>query len=234
MCAVIVGNSTQVTTALFADGGIISVNFGFNAQVNRLWQLGSFSPYDTYVVKQRELSITAYGQREDSSGGSQQYDLTPSDSCVDADPISITVTPGVCEVSISPFTYDYVPTSYGYTKDNFGWGQESWSFTTKPSVDNYTGDIVILRGVATGNIITGDGILTAPEMGVVINEADSVDADGNNIEGESGSVQAGQNSIGEYTVQREIVVSQIGGSVGKKDSYQGKASVSIPTELVYL
>jgi hypothetical protein len=234
MCAVIVGNSTQVSTALFTDGGIISVNFGFNPQINRLWQLGSFSPYDTYVMRQRELSITAYGQREDGSGGSQQYDLTPSDSCADADPISITVTPGACEVSINPFTYDYVPSSYSYKKDNFGWGQESWSFVTKPDVDNYTGDIVILRGVATGNVLTGDGILTAAEMGVVINEADSVDGNGDNIEGESGSVQAGQNSIGEYSVSREIVVSQIGGSIGKKDAWNGSATVNIPTETVYL
>jgi len=234
MCAVIVGNSTLVTSALFTEGGIISVNFGISAQVNRLWQLGSFSPYDTYVMKQRELSLTAYGQKEDGSGGSQQYDLTPSTSCTDADTIEITVTPGACEVSITPFTYDYVPTSYGYKKDNFGWGQESWSFTTKPEVDNYSGTIVILRGVATGSLVTGTGILSAAEMGLVINEADSVDGNGDNIEGESGSVSAGQNSIGDYTIRREIVVSQIGGSIGKKDAYNGECSCSIPTELVYL
>jgi hypothetical protein len=232
--AVIIGSATTVTSTLFSQGGIVSVNFGFNPEINRLWQLGSWVPYDTYVTRQQDLSLTGYGKKDNGQGGSQAFTLTPSTSCVDATSIQITVNPGACGVNIAPFTDYFYPTSYSYSKDNFGFGVESWAFTTEQDIDNYTGDIVMLRGISTGQIKIGVGMMSAGNIGIVVNDASSKDSSGNYIEGTTGSVAAGFPGLGSSETQREVVVTSIGGSIGKQDGYQGSGSVSIPMTPVYL
>lgn len=236
MCAVIIGAGTSVSIpTLFPNGGFVSINFGVQPQVTRLWQLGSYSPYTTYVLKQRTFSLVAYGKKDGGIGGSNQIDVTPSTSCVNPNPIAITVTPTSCGYTITPFSGDYYPTSYSYSKDNFGWGQESWSFVTEPILDiPYGGTILFLRGIATGQVATGAGFMTESECGIQYDAAASQDYNGNWIDGEAGSVQAGFPGIGDYTVQREYVVTAVGGSLGKKDGYKGNASVSIPMQTVYV
>lgn len=238
--AVIIGSATLVTTTLFPQGGIVSVNFGYRANLNRLWELGSWVPYDSYVQYQRELSVTAYGQKEDGSGGSQVFSLPANTTCADASSVTIEVTPGACGVSLAPFTDTFFPSSYSYSKDNFGWGQESWSFASKPDIDNYTGTIYMLRGISTGQMNTNSvsqgltGQMEPADMGVVVNDASSRDSQGNYIEGYSASVSAGFPGIGDYALQREIVVDSVGGSIGKDDGKRGQASVTIPMNPVFL
>lgn len=234
MCAVIIGAGTSIVTTLFPQGGVTSVNFGFRPEINRLWELGSWTPYDTYVVRQQELSLTGYGRTLSGQKGSISLDLTPSTACTDASSVSIAVTPGACGAYVEPFVDDFFPTSYSYSKDVFGFGTENWSFTTKQDIDNYTGTIVMLRGISTGQISTGDGIMSAADMGVVIDDAASKDSNGDYIDGESGSVQAGFPGIGDYSIQREVVVTHVGQSEGRVDGYKGNASVTIPMQPVYL
>lgn len=240
MCAVIIGNSTLVTTTLFPGGGIVSVNFGYKAGLTRLWELGSWTPYDSYVQYNRELSIVAYGQREDGQGGSQSFTLTPSTSCADASYVTIEVSPGACGVSISPFQDDFFPSSYAYSKERFGYGQESWSFASKPVIDSYSGDIYMLRSISTGQVNTNSvslgltGQMEPVDMGVLINDTSSRDSLGNYIEGYSASVSAGFPGLGDYILQREIVVDAVGGSIGKDDGLLGSASVTIPMTPVFL
>jgi len=139
--------------------------------------------------------------------------------------------------SLLPFIADYFVTGYTYTKDNLGFGQESWSFTSKPEIPGFAGTIVMLRGIAEGTIATGDGNMTALQMGVVVDEAASNDALGAPIEGESGSVQGGTPGIGDFTVQRHIIATSIGGSIGKNttvDGLVGQASIQIPMTPVYI
>lgn len=236
MCAVIIGAGTSVSIpSLFPQGGYVSVNFGIQPEVSRLWELGSYSPYTTYTTKQRSFSLVAYGKKPDGTGGSNSISVTPSISCANPTPIPITVTPTSCGYTITPFSGNYYPTSYSYSKDTFGWGQESWAFITEPILDvPYNGTILFLRGIATGQISTGAGFMTEAECGVQYDAAASKDFNGNWIDGESGSVQAGFPGIGEYTIQREHVVTYIGGSNGKKDGYKGNSSVSIPMQTVYV
>jgi len=234
MCAVIIGAGTTVTTTLFSNGGITSVNFGFSPQINRLWQLGSWSPYDTYNIQQRNLSITGYGTKPDGQGGSQVFQLTPSTSCADASTIAVTVNPGACGVALNPFYDDFFPSSYSYTKDNFAFGTETWSFISKPVIEGYTGTIYFIRGISTGQISVGAGIMTAADMGVVVNDSSSKDSSGNYIEGTSGSVSAGFPGIGEYSTQREVVVSSVGGSKGRDDGNRGNVNITIPNQQIYV
>ena len=226
-----------MTSTQFPNGGIVSVQFGFNPQVERLFQLGSFTPYDTSVTRTRTISINAYGSKPDGSGGSNTLDVSPSVTCVDASSVNITVNPASCVASLLPFTGDYFVNSYSYSKTNLGFGQETWAFTSKPEITGYTGTIVMLRGIAEGQIATGDGTMAALDMGIVIDETGSNDSLGAQIEGESGSVAAGTPGIGNYDIQRHVIVTQIGGSRGRHtsiDGFTGQASITIPNTPVFL
>lgn len=238
--AVIIGAATLVTTTLFPQGGLVSVNFGYRADLSRLWELGSWVPYDSYVQHQRELSLTAYGRKENGQGGSQVFSLPPNTTCDDATSVSIEVSPGACGVAIAPFQEDFYPSSYSYSKENFGFGQESWSFASKPVVSSYSGQIYLLRGISTGQINANSasqgltGQMEPVDMGVVINDTSSRDSNGDYIEGYSASVSAGATSIGQYELQREVVVDSVGGSIAKSDGLRGQCSITIPNNPLFL
>lgn len=205
--------------------------------MQRLYQLGSFSPYDTFVQSTRTLQLNVYGSRPDGSGGSVALDITPSTSCVDAGTVTVTVNPASCVTSLTPFVEDYFVTSYSYQKDHLGYGQESWSFTSRPVIPSYTGTIVMLRGIAEGTVATGDGTMSPAQMGVTIDETGSNDSLGAPIQGESGGVQAGSPGIGEYNIQRSIIATSVGGSIGLDptiDGLTGNASVSVQMTPVFL
>jgi len=233
--AVIIGGGTTVVSTQFTSGGIVSVNFSFQPTVERLFQLGSFDVYDSFVQSVRTIQLNLYGSRADGAGGSNPIDVTPSTSCVDANPVNITVNPASCVASLTPFVDDYFLTSYSYQKANLGYGQESWSLTSKPVVPSYNGNIFMLRtGFAEGTIETGDGTMLPLDMGVVVNDASSNDSSNNPIQGETGSVQAG--GIGTYSVQRNIIASQVGGSVGysnSTDGLTGNANIGITVTPVF-
>jgi hypothetical protein len=235
--SVIIGAGSTVVSSQFPNGGIASVNFGFQPNVQRLYQLGSFNPYDSFVQKTRTLQLVVYGKRPDGAGGSLPLDISPSQSCVDAGTVNITVNPASCVGSLLPFIDDYFATGYSYSKEALGYGQENWNFTTKPKIPGFTGTIVMLRGIAEGTVGTGDGTVPAADMGVVINETASNDALGANIEGESGSVQAGTPGIGNFDISRFIIATQVGASTGKATAIDGKtgqANVQIPMTPVFL
>lgn len=234
---VIIGAGSTVTSSQFSSNGIVSVQFGFNPEVDRLYQLGSFSPYDATVTKTRTLSLNVYGSKPSGSGGSSSFSVPPSTSCADASTINVQVNPASCAAGLLSFADDFFLTSYSYQKDALGYGQESWSFTSKPDIPGYTGTIVMLRGIAEGTISTGGGTMTSAQMGVTVDETASNDSDGNPIEGESGSVQAGSPGLGNYEIQRYVIASAVGASIGKAaavDGLSGQASIQIPMNPVYI
>lgn len=101
--AVIIGAASTVVSTQFPNGGISSVQFNTNPTVDRLYELGSFDPYDTTVTRTNTISITIYGSRADGTGGSVPFSVTPSVSCVDAGPTLIAVNPASCVASLLPF-----------------------------------------------------------------------------------------------------------------------------------
>jgi len=232
--AVIIGSASTVVSPQFPNGGIVSVQFGFNPQIERLYQLGSFAPYDTTVTRTRTISLTVYGKRADGSGGSLPFNVSPSISCVDTSTVNITVNPASCVSSLLPFAGNYFLNSYGYTKSATGFGQESWSFTSKPDITGYTGTIVMLGGIPEGTISTGPGVMSSTQMGVTVDAAASNDSLGNQIEGETGSVSGGTPGLGNFDIQRHVIVTSVGNSEGKLDGLTGSASITIPLTPVYL
>lgn len=235
--AILIGSGTTVVSTQFPNGGIFSINFGFQPNTNRLFQLGSFQPYDSFIQRQRTVQLNVYGTRPNGDGGSLPISTLPSTSCVDAESISITINPATCAVTITPFTETYFVTSYSYQKENIGYGQESWSMTSRPILSNFGGTVVMLRGIAEGTIATGDGTMTAAQMGVVVDEVGSNDSLGDPIQGENGSVQAGSPGLGSFDIQRSVIVTSVGGSLGLDpaiDGLTGQANISIPMTPVFI
>jgi len=227
--AILIGAGTTITSAQFPNGGIASIQFGFQPDIQRLFQLGSFSPYDTFIRRTRTLQVSVYGSRPDGAGGSIPYSVAPSVTCVDANSVTATVNPATCVAGLDPFTNEYWVTSYSYQKEQTGYGQESWSMTTAPILDNFTGTIVMMRGIPDGTIATGPGTMASADMGLVVDETGSNDALGNPVQGENGSVQAG--GFGTFDVQRSVIVTSVGDSIGLSpaiDGLTGQASINIP------
>jgi hypothetical protein len=235
---IIIGAGSSVNTPLLVSNtGVVSVNFGLQASVERLYVLGSFTPYDTTSTKQRSMSLVVYGKKPDNSAGTVQQLLPVSTGCSDASSVSITFNPSSCGGTLTGFVDTFFITGYSYSKDVTGYGQESWSFITKQIVDSYTGTIYMLRGISSGQLSTGTGTMTALDQGVVVNDTASRDSNGNYIESESGSVSGGFPGLGNYEVSREIVVSAVGASIGKNTSNDGKrgqVSVSIPISPIFV
>lgn len=234
---VIIGAGTTVESPQFVNGGVVSVQFGFEPQVERLYQLGSFTPYDSSLTTTRTMSVNVYGSKPNGTGGSVPLSVAPSDSCVDIESTLINVNPASCVASILPSVGSYFLTSYSYSKDNLGYGQETWSFTSKPTVEGYAGTIVTLRGIAEGTIIYGDGTMLPEYQGVTIDTAASNDSNSDPILGESGNVTAGPVGVGSYDIQRYIIATSVGGSRGRHadiDGQVGNASVNIPLTTVFL
>lgn len=235
--SVIIGGGTTITSDFLSDGdGVTSVSFDYTANIERLWQLGSFSPYITTVTKQRTVSVSVYGKKPDGSGGTNALLMAPSTSCGDASSVTIEVNATLCQGGGSEsFTDTFFVTSYSFTKDYTSYGTESWAFTNKPYVDSYTGTIYMLRGIPTGKILAqGDGIMANGEMGMLVDESSSKDASGNDIESETGSVSSGFPGIGNFDVTREVVVYSVGASTGYKPAYKGNANCSVPMQPLYL
>lgn len=237
MTVIIGGGSSLNAPSLLASAiGVLSVNFEITPSVERLWQLGSFSPYDTIVTRQRTLSMTIYGRRPNNTGGTLVQTIPASTSCADASSNTIEFNAVACQTAQAvSFVDSFYVTSYSYSKETQGFGQESWAFTTKPLVTGYTGTIYMMRGIPTGKmLVTAADVMTEAEVGLVIDQAASQDSNGAYIEGDTGSVSAGFPGIGNYDTSREVVVSSIGGSVGRKDGYRGNASCSVPLQPLFL
>ena len=202
-----------------------------SANVNRLFQLGDFDAFDINIEKSESISISNYG------GASTPISLSPASDCTDSDArMDVTITPAPCTGSTDPINRTgsdaLFITSYSYSKDKQGYGQESWSLQSKPILTNFTGDIRFLQGFAEGNRLTGDDIVS--NDGIVMADSSTGIAGTVDATGRSLSVSAGALSTGEDDQQDFGRILQVGGAVGKEDGKRGESSANIPHEAVFL
>lgn len=221
------GAGTTVTSNIIT-GGFVSVSFSISPNVERLFQLGSVDAFDVNIQTQESISLSNYG------GASSTVSLSPSITCTDSDAtMEVTITPAPCVGSTTPITRTGADalfiTSYSYSKDFQGFGQESWSLQSKPIFTDFTGTIAFLQGFAEGSrlegvdIVSDDGIvLTGSEV------ATSFDAQGRNL-----NVSAGFPGLGQDDTQTFGRVTRIGGGVGREDGKRGEASANIPHQAVF-
>ncbi len=224
---VIIGAGTTVTADIIS-GGFVSVSFTLSPNVERLFQLGSFDAFDTNITEQESISLTNYG------GASSTVALASSTSCTDSDAkMAVIITPAPCTGSVTAIDRTGADsmfiTSFSYSKDFQGFGQESWSLQGKPIITGFTGSQVFIQGFSEGNQLVGSEVVS--DDGIVLTgsvPATTFDAEGRNL-----SVSAGSPGLGTDDTQRFGKVTQIGGGVGKEDGKKGNSSASIPHQIVF-
>lgn len=226
---VIIGAGTTVTSDKISSG-IISVSFEQASEVQRLFQLGSFSAFDINITVQETISISNYG------GTSTPIELVQAVDCTDSTAsMDITIVPAPCTGSTVPIVREgsdaLFITSFSYSKEIQGYGQESWSLSGKPQISDFTGDIAYLQGFAEGNRLTGEDVVS--DDGIVLVDSTTgtpgqVDATNRSL-----SVSAGALSMGTDDYQDYGQVTRIGGSVGMENGKRGTSSATIPHEVVF-
>ena len=216
--AVIIGAGTQIPE--FA--GVVSASWGIDPSVTRLWQLGSWSQYDSYKEARQNLSITTYG----GDLANPVIYLQPSTSCANSTATKvINLYPASCD-GIDPLLDDvnnpWFLESYSYAKEDVkGYGQESWNWFRYISLEGEITPDFIIQGISTGQY-SGNVL----DLGVLIPTVDA--------EGYSGSISAGQGSTGQHDRVYYGVVTRVGGGSGRDDGKRGRASAQIPHIPVYL
>jgi hypothetical protein len=223
--AVIIGAGTTVTGDFT---GVISANWDLNPSIQRLWELGSWTPYDVIRQAQQNVTLTVY------AGGGPSIDLyPPSTDCIDSDAtFDVVIIPASCVDSIQGPSGTFYLTSYSYSKgDVRGYGQQSYAGTQwqDDPVNGIEAPTVILKGISEGQY---NGDLTLAEMG-----ASEATVPGEPpIQGFTGSVSAGFPGLGQADITTFIIYDEVGlaTAVGKKDGYIGTASASVPHTPLWL
>ena len=216
--AVIIGAGTTIGGNFINSTShcIISVNWAYNPNVQRIYCLGSWTPDENKTIRRPTytLSLTVY-----SSGTTPTYSTEPDEDCTTADQNkrTVSVDPATCEATLTAIDFsDWVITGYGYSKDDpQNASQESWSFQRWHDVpaDNINAPTYIIRGISEGSVsveVEGDAGMTFT---------------GYTETGSQGSVSAG--GVGRADDTKSGVVTLVGASswtYGKT----GTGNVTIP------
>lgn len=248
--AVIIGSSTAVTLE-FPNGtvtdyeGIISVDWSFGTNLQRLYTLGAGSsdcgPNEFGTIRSSDVTVnfSLYG------GVSPQMEICPpSDQCVDSPAqVIVTIVPGICgSLSALGLTAQAVYiNSYGYSKDRTGYGTETWAGTAYVAG---TQDIpnkkfvepeptINVLGVSEGTIEaeTDNYTLLQEITGTEFRDITDV------VETPRGSVAAAALGVGDYTLTHNGTFRRIGGSLfGIGDNGDGvlaRANVTLTIQPLY-
>lgn len=208
--SIIIGNGTTVS---FGGACVISANWGYNPNTQRLYCIGNWSPTYTYDKPTRTLSMSIY-----SGTGGPIYDTSPTTACQNANTLAASVFPAACGDAVADITGDWYVNNYGFSKDDPNLpGQETWGMQVwaEGQYGNTPLPTYVLRGVSEGQGTKG-----------------SLDADpgilftGVTVESQSGNVSA--NGVGRNDVLTLGVTTQVGGSESPASGKIGQGSVSMP------
>lgn len=211
--AVIIGAGTTVG-GLFSGECVISVNWAYNPNVQRIYCLGSWTPDEDKTIRRPtySLNLTLY-----SSGNTPTYSTDPDTSCTTTNQISASVNPASCEDVIDAINYnDWVITGYGYSKDDpQNPSQESWSLQRwhEDASLSITAPSYIIRGISEGSV----NVEVETDAGITFIGVTEI--------GSQGSVSAG--GVGRADDTKSGVVTSVGRSTytyGKT----GTGNVTIP------
>ena len=208
--AIVIGAATKAS--LEGYDCIISANWGFNPNVQRLYCLHEWVPTTERTIYRptETLSFTLY-----SASGAPTYDTSPSEDCIGINTLSASVTPAACGGTVTSLSGDWLVASYSYSKDDATMpGQESWSLTRWVDDRGYTGPTAVLRGITEGQATNNAGVTFT----------------GTTVETSTGSVSAG--GFGKADVLRVGVVVKVGGGESAAGE-TGQGSASIPYTPLY-
>lgn len=147
--------------------------------------------------------------------------------------MDVTIVPAPCTGAATPIVRTGANAlfinSFSYSKDNRGFGQETWSLQGKPLLVGFTGNVSFIQGFAEGNHLTGANIVS--DDGIVL--VSSTGSGSQDAISRSLSVSAGTPGIGQDDFQASGKITSIGGGVGREDGKKGTASATVPHTLVF-
>ena len=214
--AIIIGAGTTVS---FYGACVLSANWGYNPNTQRLYCIGDWSPSYTYDRPTETLSIAIY-----SGTGGPTYDTSPTESCTDANKLTASVNPAACDAGVGGVSGDWFVTSYGFSKDDpLLPGQETWGMQrwVAGQYGNTPEPTYVIRGVSEGQ---GSIPPSDADPGLLFT--------GVTVESETGNVSA--NAIGRSDTLRLGVVIQVGGSESPAAGKVGQGSASMPYTPLWL
>lgn len=215
--AIIIGAGTTIS---FYGACVVSANWGYNPNTQRLYCIGDWSPTATYDKPTTTLSLSIY-----SGTGGPTYDTSPTEACEDANQLSASVSPAACGEAVDSISGQWFVTSYGFSKDDPGLpGQETWGMQRwEPGqYGNLPAPTYVLRGISEGQGSTISASDADP--GILFT--------GVTVESSAGSVSAG--GIGNaYRLELGVVI-QVGGSESPAAGKTGQGSVSMPYTPLWL
>ena len=206
--AIIIGAGTQVE---FNGACVVSANWGYNPNTQRLYCIGEWSPRYSYSRPTETLSVSIY-----SGTGGPLYDVVPTQSCANANTLFARVVPAACGGSVATIEGNWFVSGYGFSKDDpLLPGQESWSMQRWVAGIGVPAPTYVLRGITEGSG-TKNGIDADP--GIVFTGVTTVSYTGN--------VSAG--GIGRSDTITVGVVTRVGGSEAPAAGKIGRGDASMP------
>lgn len=212
MSSIIIGAATQIS---FGGTCVISANWGYNPNPQRLYCIGSWSPFQTYYRPTETLNLTVYAP-------GPTYNVEPTQGCSDANSISASIAPAACGDETYPtLGGQWLVTGYSYSKDDASMpGQESWSLTRwkdleASSFQNTIEPTYVMRGISEGQSTGNAGIVFT----------------GDTVNSYSGNVSAG--GFGKADTLAAGVIVQVGGGSSAAGE-TGQGSASIPYTPLYI
>jgi len=209
--SIIIGFGT-IVGGIFAGACATNVSWGYNPNVQRLYCLGTTTPWASIEKPTETMSVTVY------QGSVASQDVSPSTGCDDITSVSASVSPSSCGSTVEGVSGQWYITSYGYNKgDPNVPGQETWSLQrwvegTSPSLSpapNY-----VIRNISEGQSSESSAATT----GLVFT--------GTILSGNQGSVAAG--ATGQATTTYYGTVTSVGGaSLGGGETATSSASVQL-------
>lgn len=215
--AIVIGAATQVS---FYGTCVISANWGYNPNIQRLYCIGEWTPNESRTTYRptETLNLTVYSPGPVHPGG-----IPPTTSCDDANGVSASISPAACgDETYSGMSGTWLVTSYSYSKDDATMpGQESWSLTRWKNLDtasptNTVYPTYVMRGISEGQS-------TGSESGITFT--------GTTVSTFTGNVSAG--GFGRADTLLMGVVSSIGGG-SSAAGVTGQGSASIPYTPLYI
>ena len=208
--SIVIGAGTLVS---FYGACVVSANWGYNPNTQRLYCVGEWSPSYTYDKPTETLSLVIY-----SGTGGPVYDTSPTESCTNANQVSASIDPAACGNAVASISGDWWVSSYGYSKDDpLLPGQETWSMQrwVEGQYGNTPTPTYVLRGISEGQATKA---ASDADPGITFT--------GTTVTSETGSVSAG--GIGRADEMTIGVVIQVGGSESPAAGKVGQGSASMP------
>ena len=216
--AVVIGAATTVS---FNGACVLSANWGYNPNVQRLYCIGEWTPSSdrTYYRPTETMNLTIYAP-------GPTYATAPTEGCSDANTIAASIEPAACGDTFPAMSGNWLVSSYSYSKDDASMpGQESWSLTrwkdlnsTPPT--NFVEPTYVMRGITEGQS-------SDPESYT------GIQFTGTTVTSYTGNVSAG--GFGRADTLKVGVISSVGGGTSTAGAgITGQGSASMPYTPLYL